>query len=516
MDLQTLSRTTTDENAGAGHVPPPGRRWLTHAGLPLVLALLVLALIGYAARDLILPATPVHVVRATALASAVNAPPDTTNPAPAAGLVVAQAPGWVEPDPYPTYVTALASGIVKRVHVLEGQSVQAGQLLVELIDDDARLALARARAAHAKSRAALRAAQTELDESVALKRAKAVAAAQVAQAKAALARLDTEVAQQQARYAELQAAYKRLTTAGSDAVSALEIEAGKYRAESQLAVLEATRKPRPEMQAAIDAAEAELAAARRNLELKTELTRVRDEAAALVEMDAARVAEAELRLTRMVIESPIAGVVMLREVVPGSKLTVGTANQHSSDVIHLYDPSQLQVRVDVPLADAASVGVGQRAQVMVDVLPDVSFEGEVTRLVHLADIAKNTVQFKVAIRDPSPLLKPDMLARVKFYGTTNAGATAAAPSSTGGGAPVAIQRSAVVDGDGGPYVWWVSPTTQRLEQRPITLGGERGDGFVTVVAGLNPGDAVVDRPAPSLAPGQRVRIETKGDPRGTH
>ena len=46
------------------------------------------------------------------------------------------------------------------------------------------------------------------------------------------------------------------------------------------------------------------------------------------------------------------------------------------------------------------VGVGQKAKVVVGVLPDRTFDGEVTRIVHEADIQKNTLQVKVAITDP--------------------------------------------------------------------------------------------------------------------
>ncbi len=71
----------------------------------------------------------------------------------------------------------------------------------------------------------------------------------------------------------------------------------------------------------------------------------------------------------------------------------------------------------MPLADAAKVGVGQKAKIVVDVLPDEEFTGHLSRIVHKADIEKNTLQVKVAIDNPSPQLKPEMLARIKFMGS---------------------------------------------------------------------------------------------------
>ena len=68
----------------------------------------------------------------------------------------------------------------------------------------------------------------------------------------------------------------------------------------------------------------------------------------------------------------------------------------------------------MPLADVAMVGAGQPAEIVVDLLPDTVFTGEVLRFVHRADLQKNTVEAKVRINDPSELLKPDMLARVRI------------------------------------------------------------------------------------------------------
>ena len=84
----------------------------------------------------------------------------------------------------------------------------------------------------------------------------------------------------------------------------------------------------------------------------------------------------------------MAGNVLRRLKGPGDKVMLGMDDPHSSHVVHLYDPGALQVRVDVPLADAAQVGVGQACEVVVDILPDEIFAGEVTRVTHEADLQK--------------------------------------------------------------------------------------------------------------------------------
>src|SRR5262245_44888806 len=128
-----------------GAIPAPPRRWLLRAGLPLAMVLAVAVVAAIALRDAVVPAIDVRV------APAVLRPGDTV---PGAGVspesprmqVVAQAAGWLEPDPYPISISALTSGVVAEVLVLEGERVEAGQVLVRLVDDEAALALARAKA----------------------------------------------------------------------------------------------------------------------------------------------------------------------------------------------------------------------------------------------------------------------------------------------------------------------------------------------------------------------------------
>ena len=67
------------------------------------------------------------------------------------GPLLFQASGWIEPDPFPVRVTSLYSGVVKEVHVLEGQKIKKGEVIATLIDEDARLVLAEMIAKHSQS-----------------------------------------------------------------------------------------------------------------------------------------------------------------------------------------------------------------------------------------------------------------------------------------------------------------------------------------------------------------------------
>jgi HlyD family secretion protein len=170
--------------------------------------------------------------------------------------------------------------------------------------------------------------------------------------------------------------------------------------------------------------------------------------------------------------------------------------------VHLYDPAHLQVRVDIPLADAAAVGVDQRAEVVISALPDRRFQGRVSRLVHEANLQKNTVEVKVAIEEPLPLLKPEMLARVHFL---------AAETKSEMRERVLVPERLLPIGEGSARTLWI--VEQRVAgrgvaaARAIELGETRIDGWREVLSGLRAGDWVIVGPPAGLSPGDAVTIE---------
>jgi HlyD family secretion protein len=497
LDLSMLGRASV----GAA-ILPPRRGRLTRLLLPVAVFVATVLLCAYAARDSIWPALSVDVM--PVVPRAVAGSP---------GNVVVQAPGWVEPDPYPIHVSSLADGVVSEILVLEGQTVSAGQVVARLVDDDARLALARA-AAQTKAReaelaaaaAALRAAQREWDHPVERRRALAAAQALLSEAEAELARHPHDLAAEAARLQELHEEHRRKSTPAGAAFAEMEVLTARLRFEAQEAVVQSMRARRQVLEARLRHQEAELEAARQNLELRIAEQRALDEAQAAVAraaaaLEDARAAEAEaaLRLARMLVRSPADGVVMQRLVEPGAKLVLSGDDPSSSQVLRLYDPRRLQVRVDVPLAAAAAVGIGQSAQIVVGILPERTFDGQVTRIAHEADIQKNTVQFKVAIADPAPQLRPQMLARVRFL----AAAAQDQPPRQGLFVP-----QAAVSGFAGDSatVWIADGAGRRAAMRQVRLGELRLDGWVQVIDGLAPGDRVIVSPQSGLRPGQRIRI----------
>lgn len=493
-------------DAHLSRVPPKPYPWKSRIATPAAIIFAVVAIAGWSARDALLPATDVRVVPVVLQPIASSAQSASATSESAAASVLTQAAGWIEPDPHAVAVSALADGTIREVLVLEGQRVQAGDVVVRLVDEDARLAVDTAKADLAARKAELTAARTRWDNPVERRRITAVARGSLAESKAELTKLDDDIAAERARAGELTELLNRTEKmTSSRAASDQELIVLRYRLQAQQAVLKATEARRAILEAIVDQRTAEVAAAEDNSRLRIEETLALESATAAVMQAEAALGEALLRLARMEVRAPSTGVVMNRLAEPGGKLVLGLDSPQSAYVARLYDPTKLQVRVDVPLADASKVGVGARAEITVEALPGQTLSGEVTRIVHEADIAKNTLQFKVRVIDPPDGLKPEMLARVKFV-TSKAAATAgnAAVMSVGSHLPF-VPASLVREDSSGTFLLVADRAAGIARVRSVTLGSDSKDGWTAVSSGLAAGDNIIAEPA-DLRDGARIRI----------
>ena len=412
----------------------PSARIGTRVILPAIIISSALAILAWSSWRAWAPLTVVHaipvIVRTTAVAQGalVDSTQSSANVSTkAARGPVVQAPGWIEPSPFPISASALTSGVTREVLVLEGDRVTEGQVVARLIDDQAKLELRRANA--------------EVD----------IKAAELAVIRDELTRKSKLVA-------------------------------GGGVGEGEVARL---------------------------------AIRIRGAEAALEQVSAMR-DQVALTLARTEVRAPVAGVVMARLAAPGSFVGMDAA---TATVVQLFDPKSLQVRTDVPLADAGRLAIGQSAEIQVDSLPGVIIRGRVLRLVQQADIAKNTLQVKVLLDEPPIGLVPDMLARVKIQtdamnpsgGTATAGAINNASRSEIAAPSNALSHT-VTSADGNRtgqvrVVVDMRDQVGKIEMRLVTCAAEAGaDGWTAVYDGLRPGDVVVLDDSPMTTAGEMVRV----------
>ena len=390
------------------------------------------------------------------------------------------------------------------------------QIVAQLVSDEERIALDYAESVLKERQAALASARATQEEArrnwehpIELTRKLETAQASLAEKQAALARWPAELAREDARATYLKAEHDRIKPLheGGQA-SEIELIQARQAYEAQRSEVEVVRGQKPIIEAQIKSLEAEVRAAREDLQLRIADTRALADAEAAVLRAEAGVAsaraqreDAALRLERMEVRSPAAGVVMMRLAEPGSKLMLNADNPRSAQVVRLYDPQRLQVRVDIPLVDAAKVSIGQPAEVIVDVLPDRVFSGRVTRIVHEADVQKNTLQVKVGIDEPSSELKPEMLARARFLSMANATTAKAGATAQ----QLFVPDSAVFGSGEQSFVWLADQVDSVARKTSVTRGRAASEDWIAIAAGVQPGDRVIVNPPAELVDGQRIR-----------
>jgi HlyD family secretion protein len=484
-------------------------RFIARVVVPASILACTAVVIGVTASDALTRAPQVRVTPVALIASRSAEPP-------ASGGI--QAAGWIEPAPFAVEVRALREGVVNEVLALEGSRVEKGQLLATLDSAEQELAVEKANAelriAEADERAreaVASAAEETLARAIEPTRRFRVAESALEESIALVAQLEAQI--EEARFAAREAREefeRRSALAEAGAFSTGEARRLGLRADALDAKARALEEERHARATRRTAAKAELAAAHEAHATLVAERGARDEAMAELahaeaqrELAVAAVDSAKLALARSEIRAPRAGVVLTRAAIPGAR-----AGGEDGALFTLYDPSQLQVRCDVPLKDAARLAVGLVAEVRSDALPDARFKGTVVRIVPLGDLAKNTVQCKVLIENPDPSLRPDMLVRVRI-------ATTAGEAERGAEA-VAVPRDALRvaspdEREAEVLVAIPEGALARTKLRRIALGATREGGWVEVLDGLAAGDRIVLDAA--IGPDVRIDpVETlKGD-----
>ena len=199
------------------------------------------------------------------------------------------------------------------------------------------------------------------------------------------------------------------------------------------------------------------------------------------------------------IRAPFDGVILSKSANVGDMVTpFSSATDSKGAVVTMADMDTLEVEADVSESSLSKVKVGQPAEIVLDALPDARFLGHISRMVPTVDRAKATVMTKVRFDRIDPRILPEMSAKVAFL-TQDVTADQQKPLT-------AIAADAVVQRDGRSVVFVVRDNVAAAV--PVMTGAKLGD-LVAITGELKSGDKAVQRPAPDLASGTRVKVATK-------
>ena len=351
-------------------------------------------------------------------------------------------------SPQRVTVALQGSGRVLRVAVAEGQTVEAGQLLIELDNSDNRASLDQAGAAVAQAQAKLRQ-RGELSQPQAIQTL-AQARATELQARKALDRNRNLLAQ------------------------------GFV---SQAAVDDAQR--------AVDVAASQVASAQAQVTANSP-----DGSDAMLLRAALREAQAGQQLARAKLDqglvlAPTSGVLISRSVEVGDIVQPGKA------LMVLAASGQPQILIQIDEKNLSKIAIGQKAFASADAFASQRFDAVVAYINPGVDATRGSVEVKLNITNPPAYLRQDMTVSADIE-TARRTATVVIPTTT-------LEDSATDKP-------WVLVVRDKHAVKQFVKLGLRGDTRVEVLEGLAAGEAVVPASKTGVKAGQRVRAKIQAVP----
>lgn len=427
----TDAPSAVKNKAESGQKYPTLKKVSRHAWYKIgVTALLVTVLAMYLLRNVLL-GTPTDVYAATS--------GELVQSVVASGRVI---------SPQRVTVALQGTGRVLRVAVAEGQTVEAGQLLIELDNSDNRASLAQSIAAVAQAQAKLQQ-LSELSQPIALQ---------------TLA---------QAQTTALQA--RKTLDRDRDLVAKGFV--------SQAVVDEAQR--------AVDVATSQVATAQAQVNTNTgDGSDVALAKAALAQALAGQQL-ARVKLAQGTVLAPVSGVLISRSVEVGDIVQPGKA------LMVLAASGQTQLLIQIDEKNLSKIALGQKAYASADAFPSQSFDAVVGYINPGVDAARGSVEVKLNIANPPVYLRQDMTVSVDIE-TARRTATVVIASST--------LKDAATD-----KPWVLVVRDKRAVKQLVTLG-LLGDTRVEVLQGVAQGEGVIPNSKLAIKAGQRVRAQVQAVP----
>ena len=494
----------------------PARQLLSRYVLPLLLISGFLSLVAWASRDLLFPPKPVTVVPVFSTMGEVRQE----------GVPLFKAAGWIEPRPTPVRVAALAPGVVEKLLVVEDQLVKSGEPVAELVKDDAQLNHDRAladlelrRAEVDEANATLTAAMIRFRQPVHLEAALGEAEALLAKIETQVNNLPFELRRAEADHAAMKTDYDG-KLAAKGVVAAVEIDIARNKSDAAKALVEELLDRSQSLKKERAAFAQRRNALETQLKLLADETQAVDEAGAQVKAATARlaqvhvvVAEAQLRLDRMTVTSPVDGRVFRLIAHPGARIGNGMTQMEGHDgstIVTLYRPEMLQVRVDVRFEDIPKISLKQPVEIDNPALSS-ALTGTVLFIGSEADIQKNTLQVKVEIPDPPSVFKPEMLVDVTFLAPRPL-ERLSEPSQE---VKLYVLQQLVHRGDSGPFVWIADRLDGIARKTSIQTGAGGSNGLVEVTDGLTVSSRIISGGSTGLKDGDRIEVTSEDTALGT-
>ncbi|KGM56361.1 hemolysin D [Lysobacter daejeonensis GH1-9] len=192
---------------------------------------------------------------------------------------------------------------------------------------------------------------------------------------------------------------------------------------------------------------------------------------------------ANLELSYANVVAPISGVIASKSIKPGNFVQINTP------IFRIVDTSRLEMVLNVPERELATLKAGLPVELKVDALPGRSFQGEVDRVAPVVDSGSGTFRV-ICTFDGEGALQPGMFGRIAIAYDNRADA-------------LVIPRTALLEGEADTAVFMVK--AGKAQRVPVALGYIDGE-WVEVRKGVQQGDEVVVAGKNTLRDGMAVSV----------
>jgi len=184
----------------------------------------------------------------------------------------------------------------------------------------------------------------------------------------------------------------------------------------------------------------------------------------------------------LAITSPVDGVVLVRNVEPGTMAQPGRV---------LLGLAAGRTRIDAGIDEKHlhMLALGMPAKAAADAYPAQPFAAQLSYIGPAVDLQRGTVEVRLAVPLPPAFLKPDMTVSVELIGASRPNA-------------LVLPAAAVREADSAAP-WVLMLQDQRAVRVPVKLGLS-GIGTIEIASGLQEGDLAIPQTEKAL-PGDRVR-----------
>jgi cobalt-zinc-cadmium efflux system membrane fusion protein len=179
----------------------------------------------------------------------------------------------------------------------------------------------------------------------------------------------------------------------------------------------------------------------------------------------------------LVVPSPIAGRITMRNAAPGLLVQPGNAPAPYT----VADISTMWMLANVAESDSPAFRVGQEVKVSVMAFPNRIFEGHISTVSSWVDPNTHRLLVRSEVEDPNHELRSGMFANFVI----RTGEPVRSP---------AIPLDGVVREGDGTMTAWVTADRRRFTKRTVKIGLQR-DGYVQILQGLQAGDLVASEGA---------------------